>query len=163
VNAKRIVDTLLEAKPVPYWEREHRQRHTDALKKVRDRYGRAGDKAQPTPRQAKLIARWKQQGKDRRIIDYCDREKIDPNRVISRLKESTVRSKLEDGAVVKHPYLGRLTVKVTPLDRVPPLTRWEAYNDQGKKAVPTCYSERRLHFMLRSFSRYVPYKLELKT
>jgi hypothetical protein len=94
VNAKRIVDALLEVKVkklvddparVPYWERERRQHHADALKQIRDRYGRASDKAQPTPRQAKLIARWKQQGKERRIIDYCDREKIDPNRVLTRL------------------------------------------------------------------------------
>jgi hypothetical protein len=96
--SKRIVDTLLEAvvktklvddpSRVPYWERAHRKRHQDELERLRGRYGRAEDKAQPTPRQAKLIARWKQQGKDRRIIDYCDREKIDPNRVLSRLKES---------------------------------------------------------------------------
>ena len=93
MNAKRIVDTLLEDDPKTvdvravsrWWEKELQQRRKDDLERIRGRYGRASDKAQPTPIQAKLIARWKSQGKERRIIDYCDQKKIDPNRVLTRL------------------------------------------------------------------------------
>lgn len=88
MKPEQIVEALLEAKK-PYWQREKEQAHKTAMKAVRDRYGRAEDKAQPDPRQAKQIAKWYKAGKNRRLIDYCDREKIDPNRVIARLKEST--------------------------------------------------------------------------
>jgi len=87
--ACQVVETLLDDPArKPWWKRDAEKRHQDELERIRGRYGRASDKAKPTPRQVKLIALWKRQGKDRRIIDYCDREKIDPNRVLSRLKES---------------------------------------------------------------------------
>lgn len=87
MNAKRVVEMLIDdPKRTPWWKRDAAKRHQADLEHIRGRYGRAGDKAQPTPRQAKLIIKWKKEGKERRILDYCDREKIDPNRVLARME-----------------------------------------------------------------------------
>lgn len=89
MNAKCLVEMLIDdPKRTPWWERDAQKRHQDELERIRGRYGRAEDKVQPTPRQARLIALWHRRGEDRKIIDYCDKNKIDPNRVLAGLKES---------------------------------------------------------------------------
>jgi hypothetical protein len=89
---KKMIDDPIRARD-RFWKLRHKLRQRkhvkDQLAQSRAMYGRASDKAQPTPVQAKLIALWKRQGKERRIIDYCDKEKIDPNRVLAGLKESS--------------------------------------------------------------------------
>ena len=92
---KMVLPSRLSDKAIaklPFWKRDAINAHKNRMAQIRGRYGRSSDKAQPTPRQAKLIARWKQQGKERRIIDYCDREKIDPNRVLDRLSTAPAPS-----------------------------------------------------------------------
>ena len=62
------------------------------------------------------------------------------------------RQKLFNGAVLDHSYYRRLVVKVIHLDGRAP--NWAAYTEDGKQALPSCFSERGLHFMLRRRARY---------
>lgn len=59
------------------------------------------------------------------------------------------RRKLSDGARVL--VLGEiLTIKVTPVpNSAVKQTRWEAYHLDGTLAVPTAYSERKLHNLVK--------------
>lgn len=63
------------------------------------------------------------------------------------------RRKLFNGAVINHPYLGRLVIRVEDLDRVPPAAHWQAFKeDTGKPATPLYHSERSLHWGLKWFA-----------
>jgi hypothetical protein len=61
-----------------------------------------------------------------------------------------MRKKLFHGAEIEHPYLGRLWISHDV--RPPGQDHWEAWNAQGKRAVPGAFTERNLHFQLRSYS-----------
>lgn len=81
--------------------------------------------------------------------------------IVNRLLESSPRQKLNNGCVVNHPYFGRLTIKVDFRDNVighPEL--WNAYDERGKQAVPSCYSEIEMNRILKRYSVNRSYTFE---
>lgn len=69
------------------------------------------------------------------------------------LGESTVRQKLFNGAVIDSSR-GRLRVICELRDDTTPPELWKATTLDGKMAIPSTFSERDLHFMLRRGGRY---------
>ena len=69
------------------------------------------------------------------------------------------RTKLFDGAIVEHGTFGRLTITAVTRKGVIPPELWEAIGEDGKRRAPSYNSERGLHFSLRWYCKWRPYKI----
>jgi len=80
------------------------------------------------------------------------------------LKVSSRRERLYDGAVILHPYLGKLKIIVQIRDNIMPPELWEAYRIDGllagKLACPSANSEKKLHKNLKCYSPYRDYSFQ---
>lgn len=89
---------------------------------------------------------------DGQFVNSDEAHEISRNAGVVEMAER--RKKLFHGALVDHPYFGRLWVSQ---DMRPSNEHWNAWNASGKRAVPTAFNEKGLHLTLRSYSRYRPY------